>query len=70
MELAVAILAGLFAGQWLDRHLGTGPWLVIVGVFLGAAAGFYNLVRALTTVDRGRRSPGEPSARPGDEHRG
>jgi ATP synthase protein I len=49
-EFAVAILLGVFAGQWLDRRIGTGPWLVILGVVVGAAAGFYNLYRTLTTV--------------------
>src|ERR1700722_1287582 len=49
-EFAVAILLGVFAGQWLDRRIGTAPWLVILGVAVGAAAGFYNLYRTLTTV--------------------
>lgn len=57
VELAIAILLGLFGGQWLDRRLGTGPWLLILGVFLGAAAGFYNLYRALTAGERRRSSP-------------
>jgi F0F1-type ATP synthase assembly protein I len=48
LEFAGAILVGLFGGQWLDRRLGTGPWLVVVGVFVGAAAGFVSLYRALT----------------------
>jgi F0F1-type ATP synthase assembly protein I len=46
-EFAVVIAAGAFAGQWLDRRLGTAPWLVIVGTFVAAGAGFYRLVRAL-----------------------
>jgi len=60
IELAVAILAGLFGGHWLDGRFNTSPWLLLVGVFLGAAAGFYNLVRALTTGGgaRGSRASG------------
>jgi ATP synthase protein I len=50
VEFAAAILLGVFAGQWLDRRIGTTPWFVILGVVLGAAAGFYNLYRTLTTV--------------------
>ncbi len=56
IEFTVAILAGLFVGHWLDRRIGTGPWLLILGVFVGAAAGFYNLYRALTTAQRPPRS--------------
>jgi F0F1-type ATP synthase assembly protein I len=62
MELAVAILLGLFGGRWLDRHLGTTPFLLIAGVFAGAAAGFYSLIRALSTAEASRRSRRERDA--------
>jgi F0F1-type ATP synthase assembly protein I len=35
----------LWIGKWLDGKLGTAPWLLIVGAFVGAAAGFYSLYR-------------------------
>lgn len=47
LQLAIAILLFLYLGQWLDRKLGTSPWLLILGVFVGAGAGFYNLYRKL-----------------------
>lgn len=56
IEFAASILAGLFVGWWADRRIGTGPWLVILGTFVGAAAGFYNLYRALTTGQSPSRS--------------
>ena len=56
VEFAVTILVGLFVGQWLDRRFGTGPWLLMLGVFAGGAVGFYNLYRALTTGERRARS--------------
>jgi F0F1-type ATP synthase assembly protein I len=37
----------LYLGQWLDRKLGTAPWLLIVGVFVGAGASFYSMYRKL-----------------------
>lgn len=43
----IAILGGLFLGQWLDRKLGTAPWLLIVGVFVGAGASFYSMYTKL-----------------------
>ena len=33
----------LFLGRWLDGKLGTDPWLMILGAFVGGAAGFYSL---------------------------
>jgi len=35
--------AGL--GWWLDRVLGTGPWLLAVFVLLGGAAGVWTVMR-------------------------
>ena len=59
LEFAVAILLGVFAGQWLDRRWGTSPWLVVIGAMLGAGAGFYKLYRDM--VDSQRR-PGADDA--------
>jgi ATP synthase protein I len=42
-----AILLFLYLGRWLDGKLGTTPWLLIVGVFVGAGAAFYSLYRKL-----------------------
>jgi ATP synthase protein I len=52
LEFAVAILLGVFGGQWLDRRWGTSPWLVVVGAMTGAGAGFYKLYRDLTASQR------------------
>ena len=38
------ILGCILAGYFLDRWLGTGPVLVLVGVALGFAVGLYKLV--------------------------
>jgi ATP synthase protein I len=52
LQFAAAIVAFMFAGIWLDRKLGTSPWLVIVFVFLGAGGGFYSIYRRLTAAQR------------------
>jgi ATP synthase protein I len=61
MQFAGSIILFLFVGQWLDRRLGTEPWLLLLGVFVGAAAGFYSLYRQLVIVprERERRRRGE-----------
>jgi F0F1-type ATP synthase assembly protein I len=47
IQFAVSILLFLYVGQWLDRRFGTAPWLLIIGVFLGAGASFYSMYRKL-----------------------
>jgi F0F1-type ATP synthase assembly protein I len=47
LTFVIAILGGLYLGQWLDRKLGTAPWLLIIGVFVGAGASFYSMYSKL-----------------------
>jgi ATP synthase protein I len=47
LTFVVAVLGGLYVGQWLDRKLGTDPWLLIGGVFLGAGLSFYSMYSKL-----------------------
>ena len=47
IQFALAIIVFLFVGQWLDRRFGTEPWMLIIGVAVGASAGFYALYRKL-----------------------
>ena len=46
--LVACIVTGYFLGSFLDRKLGTSPWLVVVGVLLGTAAGFVGLFRMVS----------------------
>jgi len=46
-QFAASILVFLFLGRWLDRRFGTEPWLLLTGVFAGAAAAFYSIYRQL-----------------------
>ena len=52
LQFAVSILVFVYAGQWLDRKLGTAPWMLMLGVFLGAGASFSSLYRKLTAAQR------------------
>ena len=50
LELGFSVILGLFIGQYLDGLLGTEPWLLLVFLLLGAAAGFRRLYRLLKEV--------------------
>ena len=47
LQFALSIIVFLYAGQWLDRKLGTAPWLLLAGVFVGGAGSFYSMYRKL-----------------------
>jgi F0F1-type ATP synthase assembly protein I len=52
LQFAFTIVVFMFAGMWLDRTLGTSPWLLILFVFGGASAGFYSIYRKLMAAQR------------------
>lgn len=54
LQFAASILLFLFLGMWLDGKLGTAPWLLIVGVFVGGSAGFWSMYRRLVVEPRER----------------
>jgi ATP synthase protein I len=43
ITLVAATVIGFYAGYTLDRFFGTSPWLMLVFLVLGIAAGFKNL---------------------------
>ena len=45
VELVSALAIGVVIGWLLDRWLGTGPWLMLVFILLGGAAGILNVYR-------------------------
>jgi len=63
MELAVSTVVGLLGGRWLDQKLSTEPFLTIVGLLLGVAAGFVSLLRVLKASQQAEKSRRDPSSR-------
>jgi len=45
---AASVLLGLGVGYWLDKKLGTSPWLFLIGATLGLAAGFLQFYKTVT----------------------
>ena len=52
MTLVLATVIGLAGGYYLDKWLGTGPWLTLIGLCFGIAAGFVNLFRTVNRAGR------------------
>ncbi len=47
IQFAVAVGLCMAGGYWLDKKLGTIPLFFILGVLLGASAGFLNIYRTV-----------------------
>jgi F0F1-type ATP synthase assembly protein I len=52
VQFALTILVFVFVGVWLDRRLGTSPWLLLICVFAGATGGFFSMYRKVTAAQR------------------
>jgi F0F1-type ATP synthase assembly protein I len=44
-QLAGSVLLGVFLGRYLDHWLGTTPWLMVAGLFLGLTAGITGIIK-------------------------
>ncbi len=52
LMLPSSIIVGLVFGYFLDRWLGTRPWLLLTFTVLGGVSGILSLFRALRKYDR------------------
>ena len=52
--LVACTVVGLVAGYWLDKWLGTEPWLLLIFLLLGIVSGFVNMIQ---TALRQRQPP-------------
>ncbi|MGH7332093.1 MAG: AtpZ/AtpI family protein [Candidatus Rokuibacteriota bacterium] len=52
MTLVLATVIGVAAGYYADQWLGTGPWLLLLGLAFGIAAGFVSMYRSVKAAER------------------
>lgn len=52
LELGLSVVIGVLFGIWLDGKLGTTPWLMLLWLGIGLAAGFRGVLRAVRRADR------------------
>lgn len=52
IAMVAAVAIGLAMGYWLDRWLGTTPWLTMLFALLGIVAGFLNFFRDVKRAGR------------------
>lgn len=52
LELGLSVGLGLLVGYYMDKWLGTQPWLMLLWLTLGLVAGFRGVFRAVARADR------------------
>ena len=53
--MGLAVLVGWGIGYWLDSRYGTTPWLMLLFLCLGVAAGFKGVLRAAKLAKQAAR---------------
>ncbi|HEX7520373.1 MAG TPA: AtpZ/AtpI family protein [Candidatus Deferrimicrobium sp.] len=67
LEMALSVVIGMGIGYYLDRWLGTGPWLTVVWIALGFAAGVRSLYRAAVRSGKDLERDEEQRRKPGGQ---
>ncbi len=52
LELGLSVAIALLIGFYMDRWLGTEPWLMLLWLVFGLVAGFRGVFRAVAREDR------------------
>jgi len=60
ISMVIAIFGSLFLGVWLDRKLGTDPYLTLLFLLMGIAAGFWNIVLLIKRAGTDLKSVPQP----------
>ena len=66
-EFIAAVLVGAVAGYLLDQWLHTAPWIMLVLLLVGFAAGVLNVTRAAAEMNRASPPPPDSDLGPGDD---
>lgn len=56
LEMGFSVAIGVAIGYFLDRYLNTGPWLTLIFLILGIAAGFRSLFSLVKSLDKEGRN--------------
>jgi F0F1-type ATP synthase assembly protein I len=52
IEIGVAVIVCLLAGNWADEKFGTSPWLALLGIVLGTIVGLKAVLRAAKETEK------------------
>ncbi len=64
MQFFVALIAFVYAGNWVDARAGTAPVFLLLGVFLGGGGSFFLSYRRLIASSPSGPKPGSTDNMP------
>jgi ATP synthase protein I len=67
LEMAISVVIGMAIGYYLDKWLGTSPWMTIVWIGLGFAAGVRSLYRSAVQSEKDLDKNEEEKRKPGGQ---
>jgi ATP synthase protein I len=62
LEMGLSVVIGVLVGMWLDRQLGSEPWMMLLWLCFGFAAGFRGVLRAVRRADRAEQEHDQTEA--------
>ena len=65
LEMAISVILGLAIGYYLDKWLGTGPWMTVIWLGFGFAAGVRSLYHAALRSGKDLEQDEEDKRKPG-----
>jgi ATP synthase protein I len=65
LSIPSSIAVGMFFGYWLDKWLGTKPWMIILFTLLGVASGLMTFIRRVVKANREDERSAEAETRTG-----
>lgn len=57
IQLAATVVIMFYVGYWADEQFNTSPWLMLLGLGVGASAGLYNFFK--TIIELGKKEEHE-----------
>jgi ATP synthase protein I len=58
LEMGISVALGVLAGYFLDKWLGTQPWMMLLWMLFGLVAGFRGVFRAVARADKAAAEEG------------
>jgi len=52
LEFGVCVIIGVLFGMWLDKKFDTSPWLMVLFIIFGFAAGLRSVMRGVKRAER------------------